>query len=83
MDPSTQQTLTAVQTVPPSVNREPLKILITKLVDNVTSAFEKGSKKTKDEEPAAKEIQMMKVKMEDLREDWSSEGDSLDKEQAL
>ena len=83
MDPSTQQTPTAVQTVPPSVNREPLKILITKLVDDVTSAFEKGSKKTKDEEPAAKEIQMMKIKMEDLREDWSSEGDSLDKEQAL
>ena len=84
MDPGTQQTPTVVQAVSPSVNREPLKILIPKLVDDVTSAFEKGSKKTKDEESAAaKEIQRMKIKMEDLRKDWSSEEDSLDKEQAL
>jgi len=84
MDPSTQQTptVTVVQAVPPSVNTEKLKILITKLVDDVSSTFQKGSKETKDEESAAKEIGIAKLQMEGLEEEWSKE-DSPDKEQAL
>ena len=84
-DPGTQQTRTVFQAVSPSVNRKLLEIqiIITKLLDEVISALEKGSKKTKDEEPAAKEIQMTKLKMEDFKQDWSSEEDSPDKEQAL
>ncbi|XP_044182800.1 uncharacterized protein LOC114968748 [Acropora millepora] len=81
MDPSTQQTPNVVQAVPPFVDRQPLMILTTKLVGDVNGAFEKGSKK--DEEPLAKEIQMTKLEMEDLREDWSSEEDSPEKKEAL
>ncbi|XP_067024180.1 uncharacterized protein [Acropora muricata] len=68
--------------VPPSFNTENLMILITKLVE-VFSTFQKGSKATKDEESAEIEIRMAKLKMEDLEEEWSSEEDSPDKEQAL
>lgn len=81
MDPSTQQTPNVVQGVAPFVNRQKLMTLTTKLVGDVNGAFEEGSKK--DEEPLAKEIQMAKLKMEDLREDWSSEEDSPEKKKAL
>ncbi|XP_015749176.1 PREDICTED: uncharacterized protein LOC107328956 [Acropora digitifera] len=81
MDPSTQQTPNVVQAVPPFVNRQPLMILTTKLVGDVIGAFEEGSKK--DEEPLAKDIQMTKLEMEELREDWSSEEDSPEKKEAL
>lgn len=80
MDPSTEQT---PNVVPLSVNTEKLKILITKLVDDVCSTFEKGSKETKNEESAAREITMAKLKIKDLEEEWSYEKDSPDKKKAL
>ena len=85
-DLSTQQTPTVAQavppSVPPSVNTEKLMIFITKLED-IFSTFGKGSKETKDEESAAKEIGMAKLQMKGLEEKWSSEEVGPDKEQAL
>ena len=89
MGPSTQQTPTVVQDVPPSVppslplsvNTENLMILITKLVE-VFSTFEKGSKETKDERSAENEIAEAKIQMQGLEEEWSSKEDSPDKEKA-
>ena len=92
-DPSTQQTPTVVQDVPsfvppsvaPSVpssfHTETLMPLITKLVDDVFSIFEKGSKETKDERSNG--ISEAKFLMEGLEKEWSSKEDSPDKEQAL
>ena len=80
MDPSTEQT---PNVMPLSVNPEKLKVLITKLVDDVSSTFQKGSKETKDEKSAAKEIGMARLHMKCLEEEWSSEEDSPDKQKAL
>ena len=86
MGPSTQQTPTVVQAVPPSVppsfNTENLMILITKLV-KVFSTFQKGSKETKDERSAENEIVEAKIQMQGLKEEWSSKEDRPDKEKAL
>ena len=88
-DPSTQETPTVVQDVPSSVppsvpssfHTETLMPLITKLVDDVFSIFEKGSKETKDERSNG--ISEVKFRMEGLEKEWSSKEDSPDKEQAL
>ncbi|XP_078344814.1 uncharacterized protein LOC144630334 [Oculina patagonica] len=48
VEPSTEQTPTAVQTVPASVNGDHLKILITKLVEDLKSASKESSNKPED-----------------------------------
>ena len=89
MDPSTQQTPTVVQAVPPSFDEKLLNTLIdiAALVGNLNSAFEKGSKKTKnkdqEKETAEKIIQDTKLMMENLRNGWSSEEDNPDKKKAF
>ena len=85
--PSNEQTPTVVHTVPASfaTNANQLKILIVKLFDILKSASQKTSKKPEDvdSEPAAKQLQVVKLRMEDLQNDWSSEVDTPHNKEAM
>ena len=90
VEPSAEQTPTVVQTEPVSnIKGDNLKTLITELVGDLQSASKKRSKKPKDgdaggdEKPVAKKLLEMRIKMESLQNDWSSEVDSPHDEQAL
>ena len=88
-----------VQTVPASVNGDHLKILITKLVEDLESASKETSKKPKggdededededesgggDEEPVARRLLKTKIEMENLQKDWSSKEASPHNKEAL
>lgn len=81
MQPGTEQAPTTIQTMP--ANK--LKILIEKLVEILKSASKNSSKKPKDgdEKPAATELKMTKLQLEDLQQDWPSEVASPYNEEAL
>lgn len=88
VEPSAEQTPTVVQTERVSnVKGDNLKTLITELVGDLKSASTKKSKhKPEDgdgDEKVAKKLQQMKIKMEYLQKDWSSERDSPHDEQAF
>lgn len=87
MQPGTELAPTVIQTTPASIarNANQLKILIVNLVEILKSASNKSSKKLKDgdEKPAARQLLMTKIQMENLQKDWPLEVASEDNEEAL
>ena len=86
--PNQEMQPTVIQTMPASIagKASQLKILIGKLVEILESASNKSSKKPSkdgDEKPAATQLQMTKLQIEDLKESWPSEVASEDNEEAL
>lgn len=83
MQPGTERDPTVIQATPSSIlrNENQLKILIVNLVEILNSASKKPN--DGDAKPAAPQLQITKLYLKDLQNDWPSEVTSLYNEEAL